>query len=151
MDVFIVINVYTDEIKGVYTTCKKAQEWINQMAEKLKESLSDLEKDVERRKILVRNLSHELKTPIGVIKGYAEGLKYGVITGEEKQQQLSENTSLCNSICFCLLDFLLRTHLFISSLTGTLSLYLLTSQQPRLLLPLQLTLQDLQFPGFQKE
>ena len=34
MDVFIVINVYTDEIKGVYTTCKKAQKWINQMAEK---------------------------------------------------------------------------------------------------------------------
>ena len=34
MDVFIVIDVYTDEIKGVYTTCKKAQEWINQMAEK---------------------------------------------------------------------------------------------------------------------
>ena len=69
----------------------------------------------------------------------------------EKQQQLSENTSLCNSICFCLFDFLLRTHLFISSLTGTLSLYLPTSQQLRLLLPLQLTLQDLQFPGFQKE
>lgn len=33
MNVFIVIDVYTNEIKGVYTICKKAQEWIDRMAE----------------------------------------------------------------------------------------------------------------------
>ena len=38
-----------------------------------------LKQDVERRKELVSNMSHELKTPIGIIKGYAEGLKYGVV------------------------------------------------------------------------
>ncbi len=31
MNVFIIIDVYTNEIKGVYTTRTKAQEWINQM------------------------------------------------------------------------------------------------------------------------
>lgn len=29
-------------------------------------------------------MSHELKTPIGIIKGYAEGLKYGVVDDKEK-------------------------------------------------------------------
>jgi len=32
MIVFIIIDDYTNEIKGVYTTCTKAQEWIDQMA-----------------------------------------------------------------------------------------------------------------------
>ena len=51
---------------------------INNISEKLSASINALKQDVERRKQLVRSISHELKTPIGVIKGYAEGLKYGV-------------------------------------------------------------------------
>ena len=51
---------------------------INRMADQLSETLKALRRDVERRKQLVRNMSHELKTPVGVIKGYAEGLRYGV-------------------------------------------------------------------------
>ncbi|MEI6100853.1 MAG: HAMP domain-containing sensor histidine kinase [Eubacteriales bacterium] len=51
---------------------------IYEMAEKLSVSMASLKQDVERRKLLVRNLSHELKTPIGVIKGYTEGLQYGI-------------------------------------------------------------------------
>jgi two-component system, OmpR family, sensor histidine kinase VanS len=57
---------------------------INQIADKLSVSLEGLRQDVERRKLLVRNMSHELKTPIGVIKGYAEGLRYGVAEDKEK-------------------------------------------------------------------
>jgi signal transduction histidine kinase len=57
---------------------------INRMSDKLNVSLNSLKKDVERRKELVRNISHELKSPIGVIKGYAEGLKYGVANDREK-------------------------------------------------------------------
>jgi signal transduction histidine kinase len=57
---------------------------INRMSDKLNASLNSLKKDVERRKELVRNISHELKSPIGVIKGYAEGLKYGVASDREK-------------------------------------------------------------------
>ena len=58
---------------------------INNISEKLNTSMNDLKQDVERRKLLVRNLSHELKTPIGVIKGYAEGLKFGV--AEDKTEK----------------------------------------------------------------
>lgn len=60
---------------------------INKMSEKLSVSINSLRSDVERRKQLVRNISHELKTPIGVIKGYAEGLKYGVADDTEKAQK----------------------------------------------------------------
>jgi len=57
---------------------------INRISEKLSTSINDLKQDVERRKQLVSNMSHELKTPIGIIKGYAEGLKYGVVDDKEK-------------------------------------------------------------------
>ena len=57
---------------------------INKMSEKLSVTMNALKEDIEQRKELVRNMSHELKTPIGVIKGYAEGLKYGVAEDKEK-------------------------------------------------------------------
>lgn len=60
---------------------------INQMSERLSESLEQLRQDVDRRKQLVRNVSHELKSPIGVIKGYAEGLTYSVVTDPMKTER----------------------------------------------------------------
>lgn len=60
---------------------------INAISEKLSASLNELRQDVERRKQLVRNISHELKTPIGVVKGYAEGLKFGVAEDKAKTER----------------------------------------------------------------
>jgi signal transduction histidine kinase len=65
----------------------KLGESINKISEKLCASINELKGDVERRKQLVRNMSHELKTPIGIIKGYAEGLKYGVVDDKEKMHK----------------------------------------------------------------
>lgn len=65
----------------------KLGESINKISEKLFANINELKDDVERRKQLVRNMSHELKTPIGIIKGYAEGIKYGVANDEEKMQK----------------------------------------------------------------
>lgn len=65
----------------------KLGESINEISEKLCVSIDELKKDVERRKQLVRNISHELKTPIGIIKGYAEGIKYGVADDKEKLEK----------------------------------------------------------------
>ena len=76
-------------------------ESLNKMAENLQQafvSLEDanlkLEQDVEQkkrllaeRKELVDNLSHEMKTPLGVIRAYTEGLQDE--TDEGKRQKLS--------------------------------------------------------------
>jgi two-component system, OmpR family, sensor histidine kinase VanS len=57
---------------------------INLISEKLSRSIDTLKQDVERRKLLVRNLSHDLKTPIGVIKGYTEGLQFGLAEDKDR-------------------------------------------------------------------
>lgn len=48
---------------------------LNTMAENLQQALSRLENSLEERKELVDSLSHEMKTPLGIIRAYAEGLQ----------------------------------------------------------------------------
>ena len=75
---------------------------LNTMADNLQQTLSkleaanrQLEKDVEKerlllteRKELADRLSHEMKTPLGVIRAYAEGMQDE--TDEDKKQKYSE-------------------------------------------------------------
>ena len=63
--------------------------------EKLEKANIQLEKDVQQERKLLRerkeltdHLSHEMKTPIGVIRAYAEGIQDE--TDEEKRQKYSE-------------------------------------------------------------
>ena len=70
---------------------------MNLMSDRLENTIShlktanlELQKDVEsrrnadeRRNEFIANVSHELKTPIALIQGYAEGLKEGVIDDRE--------------------------------------------------------------------
>ena len=46
------------------------------MSDKLKDAMEDLQKDVELRNELVRNMAHEQKTPVTVVMGYAENMPY---------------------------------------------------------------------------
>jgi signal transduction histidine kinase len=54
---------------------------------RLKESAEEKIEHEQQNKELIRNISHDLKTPITTIRGYAEGLMEGVAATPEKQQK----------------------------------------------------------------
>ena len=75
---------------------------INELSSKLEFTISELktannelQKDIEQkvqidemRKEFLSHVSHELKTPIALIQGYAEGLKEGVNEDAESREIL---------------------------------------------------------------
>ncbi|MGL4848424.1 MAG: HAMP domain-containing sensor histidine kinase [Clostridium sp.] len=79
-----------DEIGHLAKTFNFLSSKLKSTLDDLKESNSKLKEDIERerqlevmRKDFIASVSHELKTPIGIIEGYAEGLKDGVVSGED--------------------------------------------------------------------
>ena len=83
-----------DELgKSINTLSDKLEETIHQ----LQINNSELEKDIEEkskiddmRKQFISDVSHELKTPIALIQGYAEGLVENVNSDEENRKFYSE-------------------------------------------------------------
>lgn len=57
------------------------------MRRRLKESAEGKIEDEEHSRQLISNITHDLKTPITTIKGYAEGLLDGVAVTPEKQEK----------------------------------------------------------------
>lgn len=95
---------------------------INTLSESLENALSklkienqQLEHDIEKerslektRRTFVANASHELKTPISIIQGYAEGMKYGIgcDSTEEFCDIIIEESEKMNQLIVKLLEFL---------------------------------------------
>lgn len=63
---------------------------INFLSEQLEENIQALQEEIEFQKLLSRNASHELKTPIAILKGYAEGIYYGITDSPEQERQYLE-------------------------------------------------------------
>ncbi len=82
---------------------------------KLKFENQQLEHDIKKERSLekarrdfVANASHELKTPISIIQGYAEGMKYGIgcDSTEEFCDIIIEESEKMNQLIIKLLEFL---------------------------------------------
>lgn len=61
--------------------------------EQLKADIQQKKEQEEARKNLVANLSHDLKTPIGLISGYADGLRQGMAKTDNEVREY------CDVIC----------------------------------------------------
>lgn len=95
---------------------------INTLSESLENALNSLkieneqlEHDIEKERSLektrrnfVANASHELKTPISIIQGYAEGMKYGIgcDSTEEFCNIIIDEAEKMNTLIIKLLEFL---------------------------------------------
>lgn len=84
-----------DEFGELAVNLNKMSENLQDTLEKLEKANIQLEKDVQQERKLLRerkeltdHLSHEMKTPIGVIRAYAEGIQDEI--DEEKRQKYSE-------------------------------------------------------------
>ena len=79
---------------------------LNTMAENLQQALTRLENSLDERKELVDSLSHEMKTPLGVIRAYAEGLQDEADEAKKQKyaQVIVSETERMNDLIVTLLD-----------------------------------------------
>jgi signal transduction histidine kinase len=87
----------TDEIGVLGSSINHLSNSLNTKIQELNKINLELEKDIEKtskiaemRNQFVSDVSHELKTPICLIQGYAEGLVDGVITDAEDKKYYCE-------------------------------------------------------------
>ena len=74
------INIMADSIK-VYTEELENANII------LKDDLNNRKKIEQAQKEFISNVSHEIKTPISIISGYAEGIKQGIASTDEERDE----------------------------------------------------------------
>ena len=86
-----------DEINNLGKNINTMSETLEKTINQLKNSNIELEKDIEEksktdemRKQFISDVSHELKTPIALIQGYAEGLVENVAEDEESRKFYAE-------------------------------------------------------------
>lgn len=77
------MNILSDKLKETIDELKLANV-------KLTEDIRKKEEIDEMRKDFIANVSHELKTPIALIQGYAEGLNEGLCNDEESRKYYTD-------------------------------------------------------------
>ncbi len=81
-----------DELGDLGQSINSMSAQLSQTIQELQEANARLQEDIEKerqidemRKQFISNVSHELKTPIALIQGYAEGLKVNVVQEESEK------------------------------------------------------------------
>ncbi len=108
-------NYGKDEIGELGSSINTLSTTLDATLMDLKEKNSRLEKDIEKRhqldnarKSFINNVSHELKTPIAIISGYAEGLCEGISDDpeviKEYCQIINDESQKMNSLVVELLE-----------------------------------------------
>jgi len=99
---------------GIRVRDRGRKDELGQLTEAFNAMAESLESDEQRRRDFIANLSHELKTPMTVIAGFAEGLLDGTIPRKEEARYLGVISSETRR-----LSRLVRSMLEISTLQST--------------------------------
>ena len=70
----------------------------NSMADAIERHITDIEATSEERRMLLSALSHEMKTPVTAITGYAHALTHAKLTEEQKQEAIHFIDSECRRL-----------------------------------------------------
>lgn len=84
------IGTLGESINSLSTQLEQSIGELKAANQKLIEDIEKERKIDEMRKGFISNVSHELKTPIALIQGYAEGLKLNIIDDEENKNYYCE-------------------------------------------------------------
>jgi len=82
--------------KGMTKPVKEAEDEIEVLSHAFDALCETIEENEYNRELLFSNISHELKTPLMTIRGYAEGIQEGVILPEHGLKTIIEETSRLN-------------------------------------------------------
>lgn len=112
------IEKSSDEIGNLSKTLNFLSENLDNSLTKLRESNKKLKEDYnkekeleKKRKDFISAISHDLKTPISLIEGYAEGLKDGIVDEEDKEYYLDVIMDEARNMSNLITDMIDLSHL----------------------------------------
>lgn len=97
-----VLNFRKEDIK-TNDEIEELAESINEMSEKLKKAHNEINTQNKRLKGLMADISHELKTPLALVKAYSQGIEDGLDDGtyiETIQEEVEKMNSLIEKFLF---------------------------------------------------
>ena len=84
------IDILGEHMNTMSSSLENALEQLQEANEELKKDIESKERNEQMRQEFLSNVSHELKTPISLIQGYAEGLNEGMAEDSESRAYYCE-------------------------------------------------------------